>query len=74
MWTIPAISIPNFLALTLTPSNQIIHPGRIFGVFQHWDGRTPFDPKSIPLFYEDMDEFSAEQLELLDNEIQVIVK
>lgn len=33
MWTIPAVAIPNFLTLTLTPSNQIIHPARIFGVF-----------------------------------------
>lgn len=59
MWTIPAVAIPNFLTLTLTPSNQIIHPARIYGVFEHWDGHTPYDAKSIPLFYEDMDDFSA---------------
>lgn len=59
MWTIPTITIPNFITLTLTPSNQIIHPGRIFGVFEHWDGKTPYSAKSVPLFYEDMDEYSA---------------
>ncbi|KAL4510772.1 hypothetical protein ABPG72_004926 [Tetrahymena utriculariae] len=72
MWTIPTVALPNFLTLTLTPSNQIIHPARIYGVFQNWDGKTPYDPKSIPLFYEDMDEYSAHQLELLDSEIQLI--
>jgi opine dehydrogenase len=55
------------LSLTLTPSNQIIHPGRIYGFFKDWDGKTPY--KNLPLFYEDMNEFSAKQLSLLDKEI-----
>ena len=29
------------------------------GVFKDWDGKTPFKPEKIPLFYEDMDDFSA---------------
>ena len=32
LFDIPTITISNFLTLTLTPSNQIIHPGRIYGV------------------------------------------
>jgi len=51
--------LPNFLTLTLTPSNQIIHPGRIYGVFKNWDGKTPYNEKDIPMFYENLDDFSA---------------
>jgi hypothetical protein len=70
LYDIPTQGVPNFLSLTLTPSNQIIHPGRVYGLFKDWDGKTPY--KTIPLFYEDLDEFSAAQLLLLDNEIQSI--
>lgn len=69
MYDIPVLIVPNFLSLTLTPSNQIIHPGRVYGVFSQWDGKKVFSPKEVPLFYEDMDDFSANMLELLDAEI-----
>ena len=36
---IPTIPIPGFLNLTLTPSNQIIHPGRVYAHFKNWDGK-----------------------------------
>lgn len=42
IYDIPTVTIPNFLSLTLTPSNQIIHPGRIYGVFKNWDGKSPY--------------------------------
>lgn len=31
---IPTIPVPSFLNLTLCPSNQIIHPGRVTGFFE----------------------------------------
>lgn len=39
MYDLPVISVSNFVTLTLTPSNQIIHPARIYGVFKEWDGK-----------------------------------
>ena len=72
IYDIPTVAVPNFLSLTLTPSNQIIHPGRVYGVFKDWDGKTPYKPADVPLFYEDLDEFSGLQLKLLDDEIQLI--
>jgi len=48
LWATPCASIPNFLSLTLTPSNQIIHPGRVYGYFKDWDGKSGFDPKTLP--------------------------
>lgn len=72
VYFIPAVPIPNFLNLTLCPSNQIIHPGRVYGFFHQWDGKTPFNAKEMPLLYEGLDDFSAEQISLLDDEIQLI--
>lgn len=68
----PVVPIPNFLTLTLTPSNQIIHPGRVYGYFHDWDGKSSYDPKKMPKLYGDLDDNSAEQIQLLDNEIQDI--
>ena len=66
---IPAIPLPGFLNLTLTPSNQIIHPGRVYAYFKDWDGETTFDAKSMPLLYEDLTEEGAHEIQLLDDEI-----
>lgn len=74
LFDIPCKTIPNFLTLTMTPSNQIIHPGRYYGIFKDWDGKKSYDPKSIPLLYEGMDDFSAQQLQDLSNELQLIKK
>eukprot|EP00349_Pseudokeronopsis_sp_Brazil_P007953 CAMPEP_0202959224 /NCGR_PEP_ID=MMETSP1396-20130829/3465_1 /ASSEMBLY_ACC=CAM_ASM_000872 /TAXON_ID= /ORGANISM="Pseudokeronopsis sp., Strain Brazil" /LENGTH=183 /DNA_ID=CAMNT_0049677693 /DNA_START=181 /DNA_END=732 /DNA_ORIENTATION=- len=59
LYFIPSVPIPNFLNLTLCPSNQIIHPGRVYGFFKDWDGKTPFKAKDMPLLYEGLDEASA---------------
>eukprot|EP00357_Protocruzia_adherens_P017510 CAMPEP_0115006692 /NCGR_PEP_ID=MMETSP0216-20121206/20666_1 /TAXON_ID=223996 /ORGANISM="Protocruzia adherens, Strain Boccale" /LENGTH=431 /DNA_ID=CAMNT_0002373353 /DNA_START=13 /DNA_END=1308 /DNA_ORIENTATION=+ len=75
LYTIPCVQIPNFLTLTLSPSNQIIHPGRYYGIFKDWDGKTPYNPEDLPkTLYEDMDDFSANEMQLLDNELQSIKK
>lgn len=56
---IPAVPISNFLNMTLCPSNQIIHPGRVYGFFHNWDGKSSFKAKDMPLLYEGLDDFSA---------------
>mmetsp|Transcript_8691 Transcript_8691/g.7644 ORF Transcript_8691/g.7644 Transcript_8691/m.7644 type:complete len:324 (-) Transcript_8691:160-1131(-) len=74
MFQIPTVPMDNFLMITLTPSNQIIHPARVYGVFKDWDGKAPLDKSKIPLLYEDMDDFSADEMQKLDDEIQAIKK
>lgn len=69
---IPSIPVPGFLNLTLCPSNQIIHPGRVYAMFKDWDGKSGFDPKKMPLLYEDLDDAGAHEISLLDAEIQAI--
>ena len=59
---IPCIPIPGFLNLTLCPSNQIIHPGRVYALFKDWDGESTRDAKSMPLLYEDLDQPSADEI------------
>lgn len=74
MFDIPVLQIPNFLTLTLVPSNQIIHPARVYAVFKDWDRKKPYKASDIPFFYEDFDDFSAYMLQILDDEIQAIKK
>jgi hypothetical protein len=38
LFDIPCSTVANFLNLTLTPSNQIIHPARYYAIFRDWDG------------------------------------
>jgi len=66
---IPSIPIPGFLNLTLTPSNQIIHPGRVYAHFKDWDGESTFEASEMPLLYEDLTEEGAHEIQLLDDEI-----
>lgn len=42
LFDIPCSVVPNFLCLTLTPSNQIIHPARYHGIFRDWDGKRTY--------------------------------
>jgi hypothetical protein len=39
LFELPVKTLPNFLNVTLTPSNQIIHPARYYGIFKDWDGK-----------------------------------
>lgn len=72
LYATPTAPIPNFLCLTLTPSNQIIHPGRVYGFFKDWDGKTGFDPLKLPKLYAQLDDASADAIQALDDEIQAI--
>jgi len=72
IYATPTVPIPNFLCLTLTPSNQIIHPGRVYGYFKDWDGKTGFDAKKLPKLYAELDDASADAIQALDDDIQAI--
>ena len=69
---------PSFLALTLTPTNPIMHTGRMYGMLVaskegYWRNRVG-GFKSNPKFYDDCDDVSDEWLHKLDNENQAIVR
>lgn len=69
LWEMPCKPLNNFLEIILTPGNQIIHPGRVMGVYGN---NNIYLMDEQPLFYESMDQTSADNIEKLSNEIQLI--
>lgn len=64
--------IPNFLNLTMTPSNPILHTTRLRTIFKDYKPGVVY--KSIPLFYEEWDDASSELLIACDEEVQKICR
>ncbi|KAL7551267.1 hypothetical protein ACHAWF_014461 [Thalassiosira exigua] len=55
----------SFLSLTLSVDNQIVHPGRCYGLWKRYGGKWATED-DIPFFYKDFDDVSAECMQLLD--------
>ena len=64
--------IPNFLNLTMTPSNPILHTTRLRSLFRDYKPGLTYE--KIPLFYEEWDDDSSTLLLLCDDEVQAICK
>lgn len=65
-------ALPNYLCVTLTPSNPILHTSRLYGLFKDYREGT-FYERNI-LFYQEWDEFSSDILFKCDSELQNIIK
>lgn len=63
----------NFLALTLSVDNQIIHTSRCFGLYKVY-GETWERKEDVPMFYRDYDDVSAQLLKDLDTDYSKIRK
>lgn len=61
----------NFISLTLSVDNQIIHPARCCGLHMRY-GRTWKTKDEVPLFYRDFDDTSARLMEGLDNDYSMV--
>lgn len=57
----------NFLSLTLSVDNQIIHTTRMYGLYQVSGGKWNSE-KDVPYFYKDYDDLSANLLAQLDED------
>lgn len=68
LFDIKTIALPNYLSVTFTPSNPILHTSRLFALFQDYNKAEGY--KRIPLFYEEWDLKSSEVLIALDHEVQ----
>ncbi len=64
--------IPNFLNLTMTPSNPILHTTRLRTIFKDWKDGIIYS--GLPLFYEEWDNASSELLFKCDEEVQDICR
>ena len=72
IFDMPTKPIPNFLNLTMTPSNPILHTTRLRTLFKDYKPGVVY--KSIPLFYEEWDDASSELLIACDEEVQKICR
>jgi len=70
VFDIPCITIKNYLSLSLTPSNPILHTVRLRSLFEDWHEGIYYD--RVPLFYEEWDNKSSELLILCDEELRCI--
>lgn len=62
---------PNFLSLTLSADNQIIHTSRCLGLHKVY-GKEWASKEDVPWFYKDWDDTSTEILKAIDAEYTII--
>ena len=72
VFEIPVKIIPNYLNLTMTPSNPILHTSRLKTMFDGWHSGVWYD--RVPLFYEDWNDAASEVLFACDEEVQKICR
>ena len=61
----------NFISLTLSVDNQIIHTSRCYGLYKVY-GRCWKNKADVPMFYKDYDDVSADLLSALDKDYSKI--
>jgi hypothetical protein len=66
------VVLQSYLEAALTNSNPILHPARLFALFEEWQESEVIH--SVPLFYEDWDLKSSTNLVNADREFQCIIK
>lgn len=64
--------LPNYLNITLTPSNPILHTTRLRNLYGDYHEGVVYD--SVPLFYEDWNNETSELLLACDDEVQEMCK
>lgn len=70
----PFLTDTDFLACCMWPNNPSLHPPILIGLFEQWDGVTPFQAESVPEFiYKDLRTGSARFLVSLDKELCALV-
>jgi len=72
IFDIKSIPLPNYLNVTITPSNPILHTTRLKTLFKDYkDGKVY---SKIPLFYEDWNNETSDLLLKCDEEVQNICR
>ena len=68
LFNISCDALPNYLSVTLTPSNPILHTTRLYAMFRNYTDATVYEKNF--LFYEEWDQLSSEMLIACDKELQ----
>ena len=72
LWRIPCTALPNYLSVTLTPSNPILHTTRLRTLFADYEEGKVYHRN--PLFYGEWSDASSELLIACDGELQDMLK
>jgi len=72
LFNIPCVVYQNFLNVTFTPSNQILHTSRIYCLFKDCTPDTEYPAQGY--FYKDWDDTSSKVLINCDKELQEICR
>ncbi len=67
----PVTHLTNYLEASLSNSNPLLHPARLYGLWHNWKGQTY--PQQ-DFFYANWDEFSSEIYIAMDEEFQQLCK
>lgn len=70
LFSMPCNMIKDYLNITLTPSNPILHTSRLRAIFENYEDGVTYE--KIPLFYEEWNDYSSEILLKNDSEVQKI--
>lgn len=68
--SIPTDPVPHYLPVTLSASNPVFHPARIYSAFRDFPQRSEFPQRR--LFYEDWEDDASAVFLALDDELQMI--
>lgn len=72
IFDMPCFAISNYLNITMTPSNPILHTSRLRVIFKDYEEGIFYS--KLPLFYEEWDDESSKLLFACDEEVQNICK
>jgi len=72
LWGIACTTLPNYLSVTLTPSNPILHTTRLKTLFEDYRAGRVYDRN--PLFYGEWDDKSSNLLIACDDELQQMLR
>lgn len=70
LFDVPCESLSNYLAVTLTPSNPVLHTSRLYSMLRV--SEKPFEQN--PPFYAQWDDAASEILFALDGEVQTVCR
>ncbi|MBO5283360.1 MAG: NAD/NADP octopine/nopaline dehydrogenase family protein [Lachnospiraceae bacterium] len=72
LFDIPCSPLPNYLSVTLTPSNPILHTTRLYTMFKNYRAGMVYERNF--LFYEEWDDAASEMLIACDGELQSLCR
>ncbi|MGN1373564.1 MAG: NAD/NADP octopine/nopaline dehydrogenase family protein [Candidatus Coproplasma sp.] len=72
LFAMPCVCLDNYLCVTLTPSNPVLHTSRLYSLFKDYEEGKTYNRN--PLFYEEWDNQSSQVLFEMDEELQNLCK